>query len=130
MKKMDLIKQSVKKSEEQRKKLECGDIKFGMFPLFAYQKKLPAMLKKYKKSDARDAIVLYMFYLSMVCRIPGHELEGCAFPSMDQITKNTGVHRSRIAKLNEILVKEQLIEQFKIPYEGHAKNVYVPMFNF
>lgn len=130
MKKMDMVKQSVKKSELQRKKLECGDIKFGMFPLQLFQRKLPDLMKRYKKQDARDAVTLYLFYLSHVCRIPNHELQGCAFPSVDQIAESTGIHRSRIAKLNEILVKEKMIEQFKIPYECHAKNVYVPLFNF
>jgi hypothetical protein len=132
MKKIEQIKQSVERSAAQRKKLGDGNINFSMFPSLVFQKKLPEMLKneQYKKQDARDAILLYLLYVSLVCRVPGHALQGTSYPSHDQITEKTGIHRSRIKKLNEILVKEKMIHLYRISYEGHMKNVYVPMYNF
>jgi hypothetical protein len=52
-----------------------------------------------------------------------------AFPTLNKIVEDTGIHRNRVKGLIDILKSEGLMESKKIPWNGHAKKMYMPLYD-
>lgn len=97
-------------------------------PHVVYRDILPELVGKYKKTEARDAVTLYMYLLAFVCGNKNDELYMWAYPSVKQINKATGIHGSRIAGLIDLLVNEGLMESNFVMWKGSRKKIYLPYY--
>jgi hypothetical protein len=117
-----------KKAKTQKESLLNSKTGYFIISNNTTRKILPELVQKYDGRTARDAFTLYCFLLSYVNGDPKKEEYGWAYPSFDQITEGTGIHRSRIKALVKILSSEGLLLTADIPYNGRKKNFYCPLY--
>ncbi len=123
---MTEIKQLANKAAHQKTTLLKGG--YIAIPNFIYRTLLPELITRYKKTEARDAIILYSYFLTFVCGDKNSDLYMWAYPSVRQINRVTGIHRSRIVLLVNILVTEGLLKVKFISYKGSRKKIYLPLY--
>jgi hypothetical protein len=119
-------------SDDQRKYLRQKDEvlrgRYTPIPHDIYRELMPALKDKYDGQTARDCLVLYMY----VHAYTNGQSEGTAylwaFPSVKQIRRDTGIHGDRIKGLFDILVAEGVMVVKYIPWYGHSKKMYMPLF--
>ncbi|GAA0134740.1 hypothetical protein YSY43_15800 [Paenibacillus sp. YSY-4.3] len=83
---------------------------------------------KYRKGDARDAIFLLLYFHSYVNGTESNDYYMWAFPTVEQIRQDTGIHGDRIKPLCQILEIEGLLITKLLPWSGNVKKVYLPLF--
>jgi hypothetical protein len=89
--------------------------------------KLPELRNKYDGPTARDSLVLFLFLSSYVNGNADNSFYMWAFPSVKQISDDTGIHKDRLKKLCLILESEGLLKTVRIPYNGHTKKLFLPI---
>lgn len=97
-------------------------------PHWVYRELLPELAEKYDGLTARDCLTLYMYTHAYVNGQSENEAYLWAFPSVKQIRQDTGIHGDRIKGLFDILVAEGVMITRKIPWHGHAKKMYMPLY--
>lgn len=111
-----------------RQKSEALAGKYSPIPHWIYRELLPELTAKYSGRDARDCLTLYMYMHAYT----NGQSEGSAYlwayPSVEQIRDHTGIHGDRIKKLCDILVSEGVMMTKRIPWYGHTKKMYMPLF--
>lgn len=89
---------------------------------------LPALQERHKKGDARDALFLLLYLQAWVNGTESNDYYMWAFPTVTQIHEDTGIHGDRISRLCELLETEGLLITKRIPWNGHTKKMYLPLF--
>lgn len=117
-----------KTAQRQKEQLLSGKHAYLIASHDVQRKVLPELVKQHKGRTARDAIILYYYLHSYVDGDKKKDTYGWAYPDYAQITKDTGIHRSRIKELLDILVKEGLLSCQRLPRNGHTKNYYLPLY--
>ena len=92
-----------------------------------YREILPQMQAKYGKADARDALFIYGYLHAFVNGESDKDVYLWTYLSVDQIVERTGIDRSRIKPLCDILENEGLlITEVKRTATGRKK-YYMPL---
>src|SRR5690625_3952200 len=73
---------------------------YAPIPHALYQKELPRLQEIYGKTDARDAIFIYTYLHAYVNGQTSNSAYLWAFPNVDQIRNDTGIHGDRIKPLD------------------------------
>jgi hypothetical protein len=126
---MSLVNGSKEASEALRQKdhvLSAGS--YAIIPHDIYRKLLPDLKAKYDGQTARDCVVLYGYMHAYTNGQSEGSAYMWAFPTVDQIIEDTGIHRNRIKGLTDILVHEGIMMTKKIPWYGHTKKMYMPLY--
>jgi hypothetical protein len=124
----DKLQVQQKAAQRQKEQLLKGKHAYLIASHDIQRKVLPVLVQKYKGRTARDAMVLYYYLHSYVDGNKQNDTYGWAYPEYDQIVKDTGIHRSRIKELVDLLVKEGLLAYERLPHNGHTKNFYLPLY--
>lgn len=117
--------------EALRQKERVLNAKEGGFvpvPHWVYRELLPELRAKYDGQTARDCLVLYGYMHAYTNGQSGGSAYMWAFPSVVQIAGDTGIHKDRIKGLVDILVSEGVMITRKIPWYGHTKKMYMPLY--
>lgn len=83
--------------------------------------------QKYDGMTARDCVVFFMYLCSYVNGEKMSENYMWAYPTTEQIARDTGIHKDRIKKLCTILESENLVETVRIGWKGFTKKLYLPL---
>ena len=102
--------------------------KYATIPHSLYQRVLPELTAKYDGQTARDCVFLYTYMHAYVHGSSGKTEYMWAFPTVKKIREDTGIHGDRIKGLFDILESEGLILTRKIPWHGHTKKMYMPLY--
>ncbi|QDY84880.1 hypothetical protein [Paenibacillus polymyxa] len=89
---------------------------------------LVEMGEKYRKNDARDAILLLLYLHAYVNGTEANDYYMWAFPTVEQIREDTGIHGDRIKPLCLMLEVEGLLITKLIPWRGNVKKIYLPLY--
>ncbi|EES73317.1 hypothetical protein POTG_02069 [Paenibacillus sp. oral taxon 786 str. D14] len=98
----------------------------SLHDLFRVQ--LPELGAKYEKRAARDAIILLLYLHAYVNGTEANEYYMWAFPTVEQIQEETGIHKDRIKPLCRILETEGLLITKMTKWHGNQKKMYLPLF--
>lgn len=112
-----------------RKKAVLDRGLYSPIPHSLYQKELPRLQGIYGKTDARDALFIYTYLHAYVNGQTSNSSYLWAFPNVDQIRVDTGIHGDRIKPLVDILVDEGLLYTKFIPWNGTRKKMYMPLYS-
>ncbi|MDR6883569.1 hypothetical protein [Bacillus sp. 3255] len=93
-----------------------------------YRVVLPVLVRKYGGRDARDALVLLAYLHAYTNGQSANDYYMWAFPTNEQIKRDTGIHQDRHLSLKRKLVDEQLLIIEKIPWNGNIKDMYLPLY--
>lgn len=93
-----------------------------------YRNIMPDLLTKYPGRDVRDALIIYGYLQAYVCGNKKEDHYMWAFPTREQIGRDTGIHKDRIYPLTKLLEDEGFIKTIKIPWEGYVKRLYLPLY--
>ena len=119
-------------SDEQREYLRQKEAalvgKYVPVPHSIYRELLPELKAKYDGQTARDCLTLYMYMHAYTDGQSEGSAYLWAFPNVEQIVEDTGIHRNRIKKLTDILESEGVLVTKKIPWYGHTKKLYMPLY--
>jgi hypothetical protein len=102
---------------------------YAVTPHWIYRDLLPELKDKYDGQTARDCVILYGYMHAYVNGQSGGDAYMWAFPTLDQIVSETGIHRNRVKKLSDILEHEGVMVTKKIPWYGHTKKLYKPLYD-
>ncbi|WP_328208176.1 helix-turn-helix domain-containing protein [Brevibacillus laterosporus] len=111
---------------QKQRVLEDGG--YAPIPHPIYREILAKLVKEYKGATARDALTLYMYLHSYVNGTATNDWYMWAFPTVEQIRKDTGIHQDRIRSLSQILEAEGLLITTFIPWQGNRKKMYLPLY--
>ncbi|MDQ0174391.1 helix-turn-helix domain-containing protein [Bacillus chungangensis] len=124
-----------KLTKEQREVLrqkECllsgNDVGYTPIPHDIYRKLLPELKAKYDGMTARDCVLLYGYLQAYVNGQNSSTTYMWAYPSVKQISSDTGIHKDRIKPLVDILEKEGVLISKMVSYRGHLKKMYMPLY--
>jgi hypothetical protein len=126
---MSLVNGSKEAAEALRQKehvLLVGS--YAIIPHDIYRSLLPELKAKYDGQTARDCIILYGYMHAYTNGQSEGSAYMWAFPTLDQIVEDTGIHRNRVKGLTDILVHEGIMLTKKIPWYGHTKKMYMPLY--
>lgn len=101
---------------------------YAPIPHDIYRKVLPELTAKYDGQTARDCVIIYGYMHAHTNGQSGGEAYLWAYPTVKQIREDTGIHGDRIKRLVDVLVSEGLLVTRKIPWYGHTKKMYMPMY--
>lgn len=101
---------------------------YAVIPHDIYRSLLPELKTKYDGQTARDCVLLYGYMHAYVNGQSEGNAYMWAFPSVKQIRDDTGIHGDRIKGLIDILVIEGVMVTKKIPWYGHTKKMYLPLY--
>lgn len=126
---MSLVNGSKEAAEAKRQKegvLSAGS--YAIIPHDIYRKLLPELKDKYDGQTARDCVILYGYMHAYTNgQSEGHAYMW-AFPNVTRVAEDTGIHKDRIKGLVDILVSEGVMVTKKIPWHGHTKKMYMPLY--
>ncbi|MDR4318690.1 Uncharacterised protein [Niallia circulans] len=122
---MNLSKEQLEAMRQKERVLKGG---YAPIPHFIYRELLPELKTKYDGKKARDCLTLYMYVHAYVNGQSEQQAYLWAFPSVTQIAEDTGIHKDRIKGLFDILVSEGVMITRKIPWYGHTKKMYMPLY--
>lgn len=101
---------------------------YAVIPHVIYRDVLPKLLEKYNVQTARDCVFLYGYFQAYVNGTSGNTEYMWAFPSVDKIVQDTGIKRNRVKPLCDALEAEGLLVTQRIPWYGHTKKMFMPMY--
>jgi hypothetical protein len=101
---------------------------YAMIPHEIGRKLLPQLVEEYGGRTARDALALFFYLHAHANGEQDRNLYLWAFPPAEKICVDTGIDKNRLSKLGEILIKHKLIWKLRIPWNGHTKAVYLPLY--
>jgi len=101
---------------------------YSPIPHWIYRELLPELTAKYDGQTARDCLTLYMYIHAYTNGQSENEAYLWAFPSVKQIREDTGIHGDRIKGLFDILVSEGVLITKRVPWHGHSKKMYMPLY--
>lgn len=101
---------------------------YAIIPHDIYRVILPELNAKYDGRLARDCIVLYGYLHAYTSGETGKAAYLWAYPTVDQIVEDTGIKRNRVKPLADVLEAEGLLLARKIPWNGHTRKLYMPMY--
>jgi hypothetical protein len=101
---------------------------YSPIPHSLYQRILPELSAKYGGQTARDCVFLYTYLHAFVNGNSSKTEYMWAFPTVKKIREDTGIHGDRIKGLSDILEAEGLIITRKLPWYGHTKKMYMPLY--
>lgn len=122
---MELSKEQLESMRQKERLLQGG---YAPIPHFIYRELLPELKAKYDGQKARDCLTLYMYVHAYVNGQSEQQAYLWAFPNVTQIAEDTGIHKDRIKGLFDILVSEGVMITRKIPWYGHTKKMYMPLY--
>ncbi len=123
------MRELAKKAIEQKERaLAKGNGGYAITPHYIYRELMPELKAKYDARTARDCLSLYMFLQAHVNGEASKEYYMWAFPTNEQIVESTGIHKDRVKKLADILVSEGLMLTKRVPWYGHTKKLYLPLY--
>ena len=105
------------------------NVAYAVIPHDLYRKVLPELTAKYDGRTARDCVILYGYMHAYVNGSSGNEAYLWAYPTVDKIVDDTGIKRNRVNPLITIMESEGLVITRKIPWYGHTKKLYMPLYN-
>jgi hypothetical protein len=117
-----------KKAQEQKERLLAGDKGYAPIPHWVYRDWLPELKDKYDGQTARDCVILFGYMHAYANGQSGGDAYMWAFPNVVQVAQDTGIHKDRIKKLVDILVNEGVMQTRRIPWYGHTKKMYLPLY--
>lgn len=127
---MDLVngvsKEAAEALRQKERLLAAG--KYAIIPHDVYRSLLPELKAKYDGQTARDCVVLYGYMHAYTNGQSEGSAYMWAFPNVVQIADDTGIHKDRIKGLIDILVSEGVMQTKKIPWYGHTKKMYLPLY--
>lgn len=106
--------------------LESGH--YTPVPHWIYRELLPELKDKYDGQTARDCLTLYMYIHAYTNGLSENDAYLWAFPSVEQIRKDTGIHGDRIKGLFDILVAEGVMITKMVSRHGHSKKMYMSLY--
>ncbi|MFS0562610.1 hypothetical protein AB1K91_17930 [Terribacillus sp. 179-K 1B1 HS] len=115
-------------AQRQKDALLSGDKGYAPIPHWIYRELLPELKDKYDGQTARDCLTLYMYCHAYVNGQSGGSAYLWAYPNVSQINADTGIHGDRIKKLFDILTSEGVMVTRRIPWYGHSKKMYMPLY--
>ncbi|GGG15752.1 hypothetical protein [Paenibacillus aceti] len=105
---------------------ERGGYSPSLHDLFRVQ--LRELGEKYDRRSARDAIFLLLYLHAYVNGTESNDYYMWAFPTVEQIRADTGIHGDRIKPLCSLLESEGLLITKMIAWHGNPKKMYLPLF--
>ncbi|NYV67576.1 hypothetical protein HYI36_20060 [Bacillus sp. Gen3] len=102
---------------------------YAVVPHDIYRVVLPELTAKYDGRTARDCVLLYGYLQAHVNGESGGEAYMWAFPTVDKIVEDTGIKRNRVKPLTDILESEGLLVTRRIPWYGHTKKMFMPLYH-
>lgn len=128
----DKAKLTAEQTEALRQKeyvLTAGNrVGYAPIPHTLYQRVLPELTAKYDGQTARDCVFLYGYFHAFTHGTSGTTAYLWAYPTVAQIAKDSGIHKDRIKPLVDVLESEGLLITRKIPWYGHTKKMYMPLY--
>jgi hypothetical protein len=118
---------AVEANRQKERVLDAGG--YAVIPHDIYRKVLPEMKAKYDGQTARDCILLYSYLHAYVNGQSEGDAYMWAWPTLNQIVEDTGIHRNRVKVLTDILVSERLLVTQKVPWHGHTKKMFLPLYS-
>lgn len=112
----------------QKAALLNGGKGYSPIPHDIYRSLLPELKAKYDGQTARDCVLLYGYMHAYTNGQSANEAYMWAYPNVVQIAEDTGIHKDRIKGLVDILVIEGVMATRKIPWYGHTKKMYLPLY--
>lgn len=122
---MELSKEQLESMRQKERVLHGG---YAPIPHFIFRELLPELKMKYGGQTARDCLTLYMYVHAYVNGQSEQQAYLWAFPNVTKIAEDTGIHKDRIKGLFDILVSEGVMITRKIPWYGHTKKMYMPLY--
>jgi hypothetical protein len=125
-----MMRELAKEALRQKKYVLAKENRVGYAPIphDIYRKVLPELKAKYDGQTARDCVLLYGYLHAYTNGQSDGDAYMWAYPTVKQINEDTGIHGDRIKKLSDILVSEGLIKTERIPWYGHTKKMYLPLY--
>lgn len=120
-------------TDEQREALRQKQVvldngQYTPIPHDIFRNLLPELTAKYDGRTARDCLAVYMYLHAHVNGQSAKDEYMWAFPKVDTIEVDLGIKRNRIKGLVDILIAEGLMKTRNIPWNGHTKKLYLPLF--
>lgn len=112
-----------------QKEYVLNSVAYAVIPHDIYRKVLPELNAKYDGRTARDCVILYGYIHAYVNGTSGNEAYLWAYPTVDKIVEDTGIKRNRVNPLITIMESEGLVITRKIPWYGHSKKLYMPLYD-
>lgn len=106
-----------------------ANVAYAVIPHDIYRKVLPELSAKYDGRTARDCVILYGYIHAYVNGSSGNDTYLWAYPTVDKIVEDTGIKRNRVNPLITIMESEGLVITRKIPWYGHTKKLYMPLYD-
>lgn len=116
------------KALQQKAALLNGGRGYAPIPHDMYRALLPELKEKYDGQTARDCVLLYGYMHAFANGQSANAAYMWAFPNVTQIVADTGIHKDRVKKLVDILVSEGVMVTQRIPWYGHTKKMYLPLY--
>jgi len=114
--------------QKERVLSKTDGVGYTPIPHWVYRELLPELNDKYGGPTARDCLTLYMYLHANVNGQNRNTEYMWAFPTVTQIANDTGIHKDRIKGLCDILVMEGVMLTKKVPWYGHSKKMYMPLY--
>ncbi|KLH97028.1 hypothetical protein AA984_22415 [Brevibacillus formosus] len=108
--------------------LSDGGGGFTPIPHAIYREIMPELVAKYDGATARDALTIYMYLQAHAHGKETNDFYMWAYPTVEQIRRDTGIHGDRIRPLVSIMESEGLVMTEKVAWMGNVKKLYLPLF--
>jgi hypothetical protein len=113
---------------QKQRALSEGSGGYTPIPHAIYRELLPELVAKYDGTTARDALTIYMYLQAHAHGKEANDFFMWAYPTVEQIRRDTGIHGDRIRPLVSVLESEGLVATEMVPWMGNVKKVYLPLY--
>lgn len=113
---------------QKHRALADGGGGFTPIPHAVYREIMPELVAKYDGATARDALTIYMYLQAHAHGKEANDFYMWAYPTVEQIRRDTGIHGDRIRPLVSVLESEGLVMTEKVPWMGNVKKLYLPLY--
>jgi len=113
---------------QKHRALSDGGGGFTPIPHAIYREIMPELTAKYDGATARDALTIYMYLQAHAHGKETNDFYMWAYPSVEQIRRDTRIHGDRISRLVSVLESEGLVITEMVPWMGNVKKLYLPLY--
>ncbi|MED1802920.1 hypothetical protein [Brevibacillus porteri] len=113
---------------QKHRSLSEGGGGFTPIPHAIYREIMPELTAKYDGATARDALTIYMYLQAHAHGKETNDFYMWAYPTVEQIRRDTGIHGDRIRPLVSVLETEGLVVTALVPWMGNVKKLYLPLY--